>query len=282
MFPNRKAPGHRQATVLVPRCASRPLLRLRWLALACALALVALNDAQAKAPPGHIGLVASFGDAHEAALASLSLSFRTGSPGVGGSLRERRFAAIEPEPQLPVAGRADAGPRHSRQQLRLLTIMYLDPVAPQETISARASLGGGDIIEASPAGAGAPVLTPAIVEAFGEPFEARGVDEEIMARSGAPVVAVRAREPAYWGLGLGVTIEVGNLWRRAKTFLAEARNRARPRGQPLVLPPMAQWRPRVETFVLEAQAKARAGVTRSGPLYELYADLKSKAQAGRD
>ncbi len=239
--------------------------------------------------PGYIGVFASFEAAHDAAIAGLSLKFQAGSPQITARPGHKtRLAAIEPEPELPSLKdrRADLQPRPSRQEMRQLTIIYLDPVPPQEVIPVQTGTESSETVRASPAVDGeahgilqeTTLAKPAILETF----EPHGASDEIVMHLEAPIVVVTAHEPAYWGLGLGVTIDSGGFWHKLTAFVAEARRRARPRGEPFVLPAMAEWRPRIEMFVHEARAKARAGVTRSGPLYDLFADLKSKAQAVRD
>ena len=166
--------------------------------------------------PGYIGVFPSFEAAHDAAIAGLSLKFQAVSPQIGARPGHKtRLAAIEPEPELPsMSGRrADLQPRPSRQEMRRYTIIYLDPVSPQEVIPVQTGTESSETVHASPVADGeahgplqeTTTVSPVIIETF----EPHGASEEIVTHLEAPIVVVTAHEPAYWGLGLGVTIDSG-------------------------------------------------------------------------
>ncbi|MGE0056195.1 MAG: RlpA-like double-psi beta-barrel domain-containing protein [Hyphomicrobium sp.] len=231
--------------------------------------------------PGYIGVFPTFEAAYELALASLSLRFEALGREAVLQSQGRLLAAIEPEPELPVIyGRPNLRSKYSRQELRKLTIMYLESVTHDVSPLAEASPASDQLVRARAADEDVRPAEPAIVETV-ERVQS-GAGQELVTHLEAPVVVVQAHDPAYWALGVDVTVNVNDFWHRLMAFVAEARRRAQPRGEALVLPPVAEWRPKLAVFVQEARAKARAGVTRSGPLYELLADLKSKAQAARD
>ncbi len=84
--------------------------------------------------------------------------------------------------------------------------------------------------------------------------------------------AVTAIEPDYSWQGLK---------QRFAVFLVSAVHEARAPARPPALPPPEQWSEKLVRFVWRARQQAREGLSRRGPFYDLFAELKLKAQPRR-
>lgn len=191
--------------------------------------------------PGFIGTFPTFHAAHAAAVASLELDF----DGVTSRVAE---AATGGMPSV------QAQPRPDKQEIFQHAILYLDTSAPDFAASA-VSQESVTAVEARPDALTFRSVVPVPVKAFA-----------------VPAVSVTAVEPDYSWEGLKQHFSV---------FLASAIYRARAPAPLPAIPPPEMWSEKLVRFVWRARLQAREGLTHHGPFYDLFADLKTKAQAAR-
>lgn len=191
--------------------------------------------------PGFIGTYPTFHAAHAAAIASLELEFDA-MPTRAAEAATGGMPAVQ------------AFPRPDPHEIFQHAILYLDTAAPDAVALAPAQ------VRASAIAARPDTVTPQVVAAASVPGGA------------APAVSVTAVEPDYSWEGLR---------RQFSVFLTSAVYRARAPVPPPAIPPPAMWSEKLVRFVWRARLQAREGLSHHGPFYDLFAELKLKAQAAR-
>ncbi|MEQ1715825.1 MAG: septal ring lytic transglycosylase RlpA family protein [Hyphomicrobium sp.] len=243
--------------------------------------------------PGFIGAFPSFDAAHTAALASLSLAFEPATAGVSRSGLE--LAAIEPEPKSDFEIERDE--RRKRQRAEIARLHRLELGAAQtgleavgavtpssDTVTSPAPVELGSLPEPLLAGVEADILPTRTLNddasAVADTDQDLEADQalDLASETTLPTpVAAEARAAPVVAARVG-PLTVESVWLRVAIFIDAARAEARRHAAPSALPPLAEWPARLANLASAARAKARAGASRSGPLYRLVAELKLKAQ----
>ncbi len=193
--------------------------------------------------PGYIGVFADFQSAHGAAISALALELQAAPIRVADAGAQ---ASVAPVP-VPV-------PRPSKAELFQHAINFMDDVAP----SAAQTVAG----PLEPAG------SSVAFDGGGQSLEAVGAIEV----PPGPLPVVAAYEPDYSWHGLK---------QRFSVFVIESVHRARAPAPPPSLPPREEWSEKLARFVSRARQQAREGIARRGVLYDVFADLREKAQPQR-
>lgn len=192
--------------------------------------------------PGYIGEFTDFHAAHAKAISALALELQAAPLRVADA-----GSSLPPQPP-PV-------PRPSKEELFKHAINFLDSVA-------------AEVAEARPAA----IETARQVELEWDAAHDGAAAQRVADASEAVLEGVVTYEPDYSWQGLRQRFEV---------FWNEAVHRARAPVPPLTLPPREEWSEKIARFVWRARQQAREGVARRGGLYDLFADLRDKAQPPR-
>ena len=192
--------------------------------------------------PGYIGEFTDFHAAHAKAISALALELQAAPLRVADA-----GSSLPPQPP-PVS-------RPSKEELVKHAINFLDSVAADESANRPDDIETARFVEPEYDGSGS----------ADTPFPLADIGE-------AELQQVTSYEPDASWQGFRQRLEV---------FWIEAVHRARAPAPPVALPPREEWSERLARLVSRAREQAREGVARRGGLYDLFAELREKAQSPR-